>query len=223
RNTVRAALVDYDARAGEGAQRPIDLAGGRAAMAYTRPDWPAWREVAWYSEPGRFIVTIGEGAMARWLEQRERQYLRDPWEIHRRPARQWLAESAPRAAQAPRVIELAADLDRFRRGFPDAIAEGLAGPFLRAWGLSNARAFMLHGRLVAPAEPVPEIDAAAPGEPAAPDAADAPNSAPPAVLALSATWGSRAEPANTVHHKPIAGPEWPESFGPPPRAPWACA
>src|SRR5690606_32659603 len=115
----------------------IDLPGGRAAMAYTRPDWPVWREVAWFSEEGRFIVTIGEGAMARWLEQRDRVYLRDPWADHRRQHLDWLAgaERGATAARAPRIAELALDLDRFRRGFPGAFAEGLAGQFLRAWGL----------------------------------------------------------------------------------------
>jgi hypothetical protein len=219
RNTVRAALVDHDKQAGAGAQRSIDLGAGRAAMAYTRPDWPAWREVAWYSEEGRFIVAIGEGALARWLDQRERQYLHDPWSSHRRPATDWLQQSSPRAARAPRVVELAADLDRLRRGFPDAISEGLAGQFFRAWGLSNARSFMLHGRLVPPAAPGEQLD------PDEPEPADDPAPRPPSMLALSATWSSRAEPPNTAHHKPVAPPAWPVTLGPAPtsRAPWACA
>lgn len=226
RNTVRAALVDHDARAGAGAQRAIDLPGGRAAMAYTRPDWPAWREVAWYSEEGRFIVTIGEGAMARWLEQRDRAYLRDPWADHRRHHFDWLNEArggGGGGARPARVAELGLDLDRFRRGFPDAIAEGLAGQFLRAWGLSNARSFMLHAQLVAPGE-IPG-GGPTPGAVGAPDPARAvavPGG--PAMLALSATWSSRAEAPLSIHHKPVALPVWPEALGAAPaEAPWACA
>ncbi|MFG0285387.1 MAG: hypothetical protein ACF8R7_13295 [Phycisphaerales bacterium JB039] len=197
RDTVRAALVDYDQRAGAGAQRRIDVGAGRAAMAYSRPDWPPWREVAWYSEEGRFIVAIGEGAMARWLEERQRQWLRDPWAAHRGLALDSLRESAgEEAARGPRVFELAADLDRFRRAFPEAISDGLAGQFLQAWGLSNARSFMLHGRLVGGA---------------------------PAMLAVDATWSSRAEGPAVLHRKTVAMARWPDALGPAPEAPWACA
>ncbi|MEC9373960.1 MAG: hypothetical protein VYC34_08955, partial [Planctomycetota bacterium] len=189
--TLQAILVDAErvARAGDeakplGAQRQIALPGEKNAVAYTEPDWPAWREISWMSTDAQFVVALGRDAIPALVEARSAAARRGE------PAA-WLAHRAVVDRTRPEgevFLEAYLSIDALRQGFPDAFSFGRARRTFEALNLSNARDVMLHARWVDPP-------------------ADSTNA--PAFIALDVTWSARSEAPGVIRHKRISEDRWP--------------
>lgn len=124
--------------AGAGAQRRLVLPGGIAGVAYREEGWPAWREVAWCSTPGAFVVGLGPGALERWFS--EAPGAEGESAAHRRQV-----DGARPAGGV--CVEAYVDVNALRRGCPSLFTDdGRGSRLLRAWHLQNARAAMVHAR-----------------------------------------------------------------------------
>jgi len=208
--TIRSFAVDAEraAEGGDGAQRPLDLPGGRTGVAYTEDDWPAWREVSWCSSPGVFYVGLGRGALERWLEPGDEAST--PWIAHRESV-------AARRDLGEVFFEVFVDIDAFRTGYPEAFGDGRAYGLLRAWNLINARAFMLQARWIEPGDV--ELRGS-----------EVPYAGPP-IIAFDASWSARSRVPGTIVSEPVSAAYWPGDelrMEPPPgsyaivtRADWA--
>lgn len=136
--TVRAIVLQGSQPNDGGAQNPLELPGGRSGGAYRRDGWPDWREVSWCSDAGAFYVAIGRGTLAKWFEREEAI---GPVGYHR----QAIQQQRPAGRD---VFEAFINTDVLRRAVPESFMAGRAKRMGEAWGLSNSRTFMLHGRLV---------------------------------------------------------------------------
>jgi hypothetical protein len=190
--TLQSILVG-DGGQQDGTQSPIQLPGGVRGMSFTRAGWPAWRQITWASTDDAFYVAIGADALQTYLtpypgepgESDERQ-----WAFHRSEVERF------HEARGDAAAELFLDVNKIRRGFSDSFAEGRLGDLFGAWGLENARSFMIHARRV-PTEQVRLL-----GE------RNHRYDGPP-TIAIDATWSSRADLPTTVGHRPVARADWP--------------
>jgi hypothetical protein len=143
--TVKSVVVDHNRTrdpegVATGVQSPLELPGGVEGIVYREADWPEWREVAWVSLPGRFIVALGRDTLAAWLDASMTE--EGPSSRH---------HSIVDRTRPPgrRVFGMFADIDAVRNGFPEAFAFGRVSRILEEFQLSNARQFMMHARLLA--------------------------------------------------------------------------
>ena len=183
--TMQSMLVDAGADAGS--QRPIKLGVGHEGVAYRRDAWPAWMEVSWTSTPDAFFVGIGQDALTEWFNPAFDD-AEPMWAAHER------AIEANGGGEP--VFELFVDFNRIRRTAPDWFGRGRMGRLLSAWSLSNARLFMLHGRL----KPAAVVKGGPSG----------PYQGPP-LLVVEASWESRSDMPGTVRHAALTAKDWPHA------------
>ncbi len=186
--SMQAILLGDDDGA-EGAQEAFDLPGGHRAVRYTRPDWPAWREVSWTSRQGAFVVGLGRGALSRWFSgHSDAAASPGRWLVHRDEAGIGLRRNGL-------FLEGFVDLNRVRRDAPRLFLEGQFARALDALDLANARDAMLHAQWIE-------------GEQGA---------AP--YLEFTRSWSARSELPDLVHVVALTEAQWPETgpwFGAPP-------
>ncbi len=198
--TLKAILIDAERsrderdNAGHGAQRALKLPAGVKGVAYREPDWEEWREVSWASTENTFLVGLGRGSLERWLEFRAVKPT--PANNHKPLWRAHQNITAHNTDHGETFFEAYLEIDGLRRGFPEAFSVGRAQRIFAALKLDNARDFMLHGRWVRQQN----ADAAA-------------------LIALDATWSSRADKPGSVRRIAVSEPAWPDrqlALPPPP-------
>ncbi len=206
--TLRAILLsDAPPDAPAGQQRVVALPDGAEGVAFRAANAPSWRELAWTSRKGSFLIALGKDALAHWVASERKTPQSDPpWRAHR------AAVDAARPA-GDVFFEAWLDLDAFRARFPEAFLSGRTPRTLRALGLDNASQLMLHGRWIDPP----------------------PGAAHPPLLALDATWTDAAAPPTgpitpkpydadepspspsfTIHHRALTLDRWPAALTQPP-------
>jgi len=178
---LRAALIGLGDAADTGVQRELDLPGGVRGAAYTRPGWPAWREVSWASLPDRFLFGIGRGSLDVWLGE------------ERVPDPHAALHIAQREGAMPTVLQVYADLDAFRGAFPEAFANGRSGAIAEAFSLANARDALMTARWSEPA--TTSTGAAYDGPP---------------LVAIDISWSPRSREPGEVRIGQLSTPEWPD-------------
>lgn len=171
-----------------GAQRELKLPGGARGVAFRRPEWSGWHEVAWASTDRAFIIGLGEGAIERWLKAQtpppdgRGSGGEPPWGAHET----FVENSRPHGEV---FFEAYLGLDRVRQAFPEAFVDGRVRRMLEALDLGNARDVALHGRWI----DVPPEETHGAGAP---------------LIAADVTWSARSETPGIVHGLPISESRW---------------
>lgn len=219
----------------------------RTVASFRGPDWPDSLEVSWCSTPGHFTVAVGAGAMERWFAVQDaplppagapgpgalpaaeadahRRFMAALRHAPAEPAGNEAEGRGPSGRDRAEALEFFMDCNALRRSMEASYTsslkpetEGHGARLLRAWGLSNARSFMLHARVIPPSEVIvasgPEDLAAIIG----PGASRVVYAGPP-LLVMDATWSSRSGAPGEIARRAVSQPFWPgRDLGEPPAA-----
>lgn len=146
-------------------------------------DWPDWKAVEWASFPDGFIVGLGSGSIARWLQVEANQGNGNSFDSHIRAFSNSNANPSSRSTTPPdestdRFLSLFVNLERLHAMMPEILAQGRPRRMLTTWKLDNARNWFLHGRRKE------------------------------RYLLFGLTWERRVDPLNEIHHRTLTLDHW---------------